>query len=92
MTDPATFALFAWQAGWVFTLRSLQLASEPAQAAASLSAMALEKQRAFAEGWVAASKAAMRGADAGVVAAAALGPARRRVAANHKALTRKRRR
>ncbi|MBW8270382.1 hypothetical protein [Caldovatus aquaticus] len=88
MRHPADFALFAWRSGWVFALRSARLAVEPAEAAASLAAMALEKQRACAEGWLAASRAALRGADAGAVAAAALAPARRRVSANHRALTR----
>jgi hypothetical protein len=91
MRHPAGFAWFAWQSGWVFALRGARLWARPAEAAASLSAMAIEKQRAAAEGWVAASRAALRGADAGAVAAAALAPARRRVAANRRALLRARR-
>lgn len=86
MRHPAEFAWFTWQAGWVFALRSAQLWAEPAEATATLTAMALEKQRAFAQGWTAASRAALRGADAGTVVAVALAPARRRVSANHRAL------
>jgi type II secretory pathway predicted ATPase ExeA len=85
---PAAYALFAWQAGWVFALRSLQLATRPEEAAASLSAMAAEKQQAFADGAMAAGMAVMRGASPEVVAAAALRPAQRRVAANMRALKR----
>ncbi|GGG50222.1 hypothetical protein GCM10010964_41900 [Caldovatus sediminis] len=70
MRHPAGFAWFAWQSGWVFALRGARLWARPAEAAASLTAMAIEKQRAAAEGWVAASRAALRGADAGAVAAA----------------------
>ncbi|WP_270938504.1 hypothetical protein, partial [Falsiroseomonas oryzae] len=71
MTDPARMALLAWQAGWVFTLRSAQLWTEPAAAAAALAEMAAEKQRAFAAGAVAAGRAAMLGSRPDVVAAAA---------------------
>jgi hypothetical protein len=87
MTNPAAYALLAWQAGWVFTLRSAQLWAEPASAAAALAEMAAEKQRAFAEGAFAAGRAVMDGTRPDLVAAAALRPARRRVAANLKALT-----
>ena len=86
MRNPADLGLFAWQTGWVFTLRSLRLWAEPGKAAGSLTEMALEKQRAFAEGALAAGRAVLRGADPHVVAAAALRPARKRVAANMKAL------
>jgi hypothetical protein len=86
MTNPAAYALFAWQTGMVFTLRSAQLWVEPVGAAAALAEMAAEKQKAFAEGAVAATAAVMRGARPDLVAAAALGPARRRVRANLKAL------
>jgi hypothetical protein len=89
---PAQYVLFAWQTGWVFALRSVQLWAEPATAQAALTAMALEKQRAFAEGAVAAGRAALRGAEAQAVLAAALAPARRRVAANARALGRPKRR
>lgn len=82
MTDPAAFARFAWQAGWVFTLRSMQLWAEPAGAATALAAMAAEKQRAFAAGALAAGLAAARGESPEAVAAAALRPSQRRVAAN----------
>jgi N-acyl-D-aspartate/D-glutamate deacylase len=87
MTDPVSYALLAWQAGWVFTIRSAQLWAEPATAAAELARMAAEKQRAFAAGALAASKAAMAGTRPDLVAAMALAPARRRVAANLRQLT-----
>jgi hypothetical protein len=90
MTNPAAFALLAWQAGWVFTLRSAQLWTEPAGAATALAEMAAEKQRAFAAGAMAAGRAAMLGTRPDLVAAAALNPARRRVAANLRQLTRPR--
>lgn len=86
--DAAALGLFAWQAGWVFALRSAQLWSEPAGAAAALTAMAAEKQRAFAAGALAAGQAALRGAGPDAVAAAALRPVRRRVAANIRELSR----
>ncbi|HEV7264929.1 MAG TPA: hypothetical protein VGN83_08440 [Falsiroseomonas sp.] len=88
MTNPAHYAWLAWQAGWVFTLRSAQLWTEPAGAAASLAAMATEKQRAFAEGALAAGRAVLAGGGPERVAAAALRPARRRVASNLRQLTR----
>jgi hypothetical protein len=90
MTNPAAFALLAWQAGWVFTIRSAQLWAEPATAAATLAEMAAEKQRAFTAGAFAAGRAALDGARPDLVAAAALRPARRRVAANLRQLTRPR--
>jgi hypothetical protein len=86
--DPFTAAAFAWQAGFVFTMRSAQLWVQPAQAQAQLTAYALEKQRAFSAGAVAASQAMLAGAAAPAVMAAALAPAQRRVRANLKALTR----
>ncbi len=90
MTHPAAYAWLAWQAGWVFTLRSAQLWTDPAEAATALTAMAAEKQRAFAAGAIAASRAAMLGTRPDLVAAAALRPTRRRVAANLRQLTRPR--
>ncbi|WP_439596309.1 hypothetical protein [Falsiroseomonas sp.] len=86
MTNPAAYALFAWQAGWVFTLRSLQLTTDPAGASAALAAMVAEKQKAFAEGAFAAGRAVLAGARPDLVAEAALRPSRRRVAANMRAL------
>jgi hypothetical protein len=83
-----SLALLAWQACWVFTLRSAQLWTQPAEAATALTAMAAEKQRAFAAGAFAAGQAALAGSRPDVVAAAALRPARRRVAANLRQLTR----
>lgn len=84
--NPLGFGLFAWEAGCVFTLRSMQLWAEPAKAQARLTAYALEKQRAFAEGMAAAGRASLAGADAPAVMAAALAPAHRRVRANAKKL------
>ena len=83
---PISAALFAWRAATVCTLRSWQLWTEPAQAQARLTGYVLEKQRAFSEGALKAGEAALRGADASAVLAAALRPAQRRVAANAKAL------
>jgi hypothetical protein len=86
---PDQFALFAWQAGWVFGLRSLDLAVSPLEAPAAMAAHVLEKQKAFAEGAVRATIAMMEGARPDVVAAAALAPSRKRVAANIRALRRR---
>jgi hypothetical protein len=85
---PFDAALFAWQTGFVFTLRSMQLWAEPAKAQAQLAEYALEKQRAFTAGAMAAGRAAIAGAEAPAVLAAALRPAQRRVRANHRKLTR----
>ncbi|MFC0385492.1 hypothetical protein [Muricoccus vinaceus] len=82
----ANWPLYAWQAGWVFTLRSAALLSKPDSAGAELTRMALEKQRAFTEGWFAAGRAAMRGENPAAVMAAAAHPARRRVSANLRSL------
>lgn len=78
------FTTYAWlaEAGWVFMMHSARLWAEPAQASARLAALGAEKQRAFAEGAMKASLAAMRGARPGTVAEAAMSPARRRVRAN----------
>lgn len=89
MTHPAAYALFAWQAGWVFTLRSLQLTTDPAGASAALAEMVAEKQKAFADGAFAAGRAMLAGASPDAVAEAAMRPARRRVSANMRALNRK---
>ena len=86
--SPFTAASFAWQTAFVFTLRSLQLWTEPTEAQARLTAYALEKQRAFAAGAMAAGQAALAGAAAPAVMAAALAPAHRRVRANAKQLMR----
>ena len=84
--DPFTYGLFAWQAGWVFALRSAELWTEPAQAQARLTEYALEKQKAFATGAVRAGAAAMTGAAPERVVAAALAPSRKRVRANARKL------
>jgi len=85
---PIPWGLFAWQAGWVFTLRSLDLMTHPAGAGAELARMALEKQRAATEGWLAAGRAAIRGEAPAAILAAAARPVRRRVSANLRALRR----
>ena len=87
MSNPAAYAWLAWQASWVFAIRSAQLWSEPAEAGTALAAMAAEKQRAFTQGAIAAGRAVIEGARPDVVAAAAIRPAHRRVAANLKQLT-----
>ena len=84
--DPFTYGLFAWQAGWVFTLRSAELWTEPAKAQARLTEYALEKQKAFATGAIRAGAAAMAGAEPGAVMAVALAPSRKRVRANARKL------
>ena len=89
--DPFTYGLFAWQAGWVFALRSAELWAEPAKAQARLTEYALEKHKAFAEGAVKAGFAAMDGAAPAVVAAAALAPSRKRVRANARKLAKPKR-
>lgn len=89
MTDPTRWGMFAWQAGWVFTLRSLDLIARPDGASAELARMAIEKQKAFADGWLAAGAAAMRGESPAAVIEAAARPARRRVSANLRTLRRR---
>ena len=84
--DPFTYGLFAWQAGWVFALRSAELWTEPAKAQGRLARYALEKQKAFATGAIRAGAAAMAGAAPDAVVAAALAPSRRRVSANARKL------
>ena len=86
--NPAQWGIFAWQAGWVFTLRSMDLMAAPAEAGSELARMALEKQRAFTQGWMDAGRKALQGADARQIANAAMAPARRRVAANVRTLGR----
>ena len=88
--NPLAWGLFAWEAGMVFSLRSMNLMLRaPHEAPAALTDMAVEKGLAFAQGWVEAGTAAMRGADAGAVLAAAAKPARKRVSANLRALGRR---
>jgi len=88
MTNPVGYAWMAWQAGWVFTLRSAQLWAAPATAANELVRMAEEKQRAFTDGVFAASRAVLKGTRPDLVAHVALAPMRRRVSANLRQLTR----
>jgi hypothetical protein len=85
--NPFTAAAFAWQAGLVFTLRSARMWAEPAKAQAQLTAFALEKQRAFTQGALAAQRATLAGGSGAAVLAAALAPAHRRVRANARKLT-----
>lgn len=85
--NPFDYGLFAWQTGWVFALRSAELWTEPAKAQARLTEYALEKQKAFSDGAMKAGMAAMAGARPEAVAAAALGPSRRRVRANARKLS-----
>ena len=87
--NPFTTATIAWQTAFVFTLRSMQLWSEPATAQARLTAYALEKQKAFTAGAMAAGQAAMSGAAAPTVLEAALAPAHRRVRVNARKLMRR---
>jgi hypothetical protein len=86
--NPFTTATLAWQTAFVFTLRSVQLWTEPAEAQARLTAYALEKQKAFTAGAMAAGAAALAGAAAPTVLEAALAPAHRRVRANARKLMR----
>ncbi|MFC0385147.1 hypothetical protein [Muricoccus vinaceus] len=85
-TNP--FAAYAWlaEAGWVFAMHSAQLWANPAKASARLAALGAEKQKAFAEGAMKASAAAMRGAKPEAIAKAAMAPARHRVRANARKL------
>ena len=75
---------FVAEAQAVMLRRSLALWAEPQNAGPALARMVAEKQRAFAEGALAAGFAMARGAEPAVVAAAALRPARRRVRRNLK--------
>lgn len=86
--DPFTAAAFAWQSGFVFAARSLLLWNNPVTAQAELTRFALEKQRAFTQGALAAGEAMLAGAHGGAVVAAALRPAQRRVRANMRRLAR----
>ncbi len=87
--SPFAWGVFAWEAATVFALRSADLMLRaPHEAPHVLTGMAMEKGRAFAQGWTDAGMAAIRGADAAAVLAAAARPSRRRVAANLRALRR----
>ncbi len=82
MANP--FAAYSWfaEAGWVFMMHSAQLMADPAGASARLATLGAEKQKAFAEGAVNATVAAMRGANPDRIARVAMAPVRRRVRAN----------
>ncbi len=81
---PNHFAAYAWfaEAGWVFAMHSVQLWADPARASARLAVLGAEKQKAFAEGAMKASTAALSGARPEAIAKAAMASARRRVRAN----------
>lgn len=82
---PFGFWRFALQAQAVMWRRSAALLSaSPAAQQAGLLRMAQEKQRAAAAGLAAATRSALRGDKPANVAAAALGPARKRVRRNLK--------
>ncbi|HYZ34106.1 MAG TPA: hypothetical protein VE684_17680 [Crenalkalicoccus sp.] len=87
--SPLALGLFAWEAGVVFTMRSLELWAEPAEAQARLAEYAMEKQQAFATAALKAGEAAMIGAAPAAVLSAAVAPVRRRVRANARALRRR---
>jgi len=72
----------AWSASFVVPLRLMRMSSGGPEAVAEAVRMVTEKQTALVEGMVGASRAAARGADAVVVAAAAARPAERRLRAN----------
>ena len=78
------FAAYAWfaEAGWVFAMHSAQLWADPARASARLATLGAEKQKAFAEGAMKATAAAMRGATPDTIARVAMAPVRRSVRAN----------
>ena len=86
--NPFTTATLAWQTAFVFTLRSMQLWTEPAEAQARLTGYVLEKQKAFAAGAVAASQAMLAGQMGHAVYEAAMAPAHKRVRANARQLMR----
>ncbi|MDB5416221.1 MAG: hypothetical protein JWR10_4556 [Rubritepida sp.] len=80
------FPAYAWlaEAGWVFAMHSAQLWANPTTSAARLATLGAEKRKAFAEGAIQASAAALRGAKPETVFKAAMAPARRCVRANAK--------
>lgn len=84
--DPIALGFFAWQASWVFALRTASLAGDPMNAGARLADMVTEKQRAFTAGMMGAAAAMAVGSRPDVVAAAAMRPAQRRVAVNARRL------
>ena len=86
--NPFTTATLAWQTAFVFTLRSMQLWTEPHAAQARLTGYALEKHTAFAAGAMAASQAMLAGQMVPAVMKAAMAPAHRRVQANARKLMR----
>jgi hypothetical protein len=84
-TPLSTYAWFM-EAGWVFAMHSAQLWANPTKASTRLASLGAEKHKAFAEGAVKASVAALRGAKPDTIVNAAMAPARRRVRANAKKL------
>ncbi|MBR0662133.1 hypothetical protein [Neoroseomonas oryzicola] len=79
-----SYPAYAWfaEAGWVFMMHSVRILADPARASARLAALGAEKRKAFAEGAIKASAAALRGAELQIIAKKAMAPARRRVRAN----------
>jgi len=63
-------------------MHSIQLWANPAKASARMATLWAEKQKAFAEGTMNATTAAMRGATPDTIAKAGMAPVRRRVRAN----------
>jgi hypothetical protein len=86
--NPFTTATLAWQTALVFTMRSLQLWTEPHSAQTRLTAYAMEKHTAFAAGAMAAGQAMLAGHMVPAVMEAAMAPAHRRVQANARKLMR----
>ena len=85
--NPFAAAAFAWQAGLVFTVRTAQMWADPMQAQSQMTGFVVEKQRAFAQGAMAAQRATFAGGDGVAVLAAAIAPAERRVRMNARKLT-----
>ncbi|MFC7477178.1 hypothetical protein ACFQS7_22635 [Dankookia sp. GCM10030260] len=86
--NPFTTVTLAWQTALVFSLRSFELWTEPHAAQARLTGYALEKQKAFTAGAMAAGAAMLAGQMAPAVMQAAMAPAHRRVQANARKLMR----
>jgi len=80
--NPFDASVLAWRAALVFSTRTADLWAAPAEAPAKLAEYAMEKQRAFTAGAIAATRLSLTGASAAAIAAAALAPAALRVRAN----------
>ncbi len=84
-------AQFAYEAQWVVALRMLQLAEGGPLAAAEAQRMITEKFAALAAAQTAGALALATGATPSGAATRALAPVKRRVRANRRRLTRRRR-